>query len=131
LAEAAFEAQLADADTYNNEETGVDLRGVHKLAAYIQHLKWVRDTYPSSSDRALQLLERCTYELKSETSLQNDTRFVKLWIEYADMVRTPGEIFTFMGANKIGERVSLFWIAWAFVAEKAGGWKLTDQIFQK
>jgi hypothetical protein len=54
-----------------------------------------------------------------------------MWIEYADMVRTPGEIFTFMGANRIGERVSLFWIAWAFVAEKAGNNKLADQIFQK
>jgi hypothetical protein len=31
LAEAAFEAQLAAADTYNNTETGVDLRGVHKV----------------------------------------------------------------------------------------------------
>ena len=46
-------------------------------------------------------------------------------------MRTPGEIFSFMLANKIGEKVSLFWIAWAFVAEKAGNFKLTDQIFQK
>jgi hypothetical protein len=36
-----------------------------------------------------------------------------------------------MQVNKIGEKVALFWIAWAFVAEKAGNNKLTDQIFQK
>ena len=30
-----------------------------------------------------------------------------------------------------GEKVALFWIAWAFVAEKVGNFKLTDQIFQK
>ena len=47
------------------------------------------------------------------------------------MVRTPGEIFSFMQANKIGEKVSLFWVAWAFVAEKTENFKLTDQIFQK
>jgi hypothetical protein len=46
-------------------------------------------------------------------------------------VKTPGEIFTFMQTNKIGERVSLFWIAWGFVAEKAENFKLADQIFQK
>jgi hypothetical protein len=36
-----------------------------------------------------------------------------------------------MQSNGIGTRVSLFWIAWAFVAEKALNFKLTDQIFQK
>lgn len=47
------------------------------------------------------------------------------------MVRTPGEIFTYMQSNKIGEKVALFWIAWAYVAEKALNYKLADQIFQK
>jgi hypothetical protein len=46
-------------------------------------------------------------------------------------VRTPGEIFSFMQSNKIGEKVALFWIAWAFVAEKFDNFKLADQIFQK
>jgi hypothetical protein len=54
-----------------------------------------------------------------------------LWIEYADAVRTPGEIFSYMQSNKIGAKLSLFWIAWAFVTEKLENFKLTDQIFQK
>lgn len=36
-----------------------------------------------------------------------------------------------MNSNKIGEKVSLFWIAWGFVAEKAENFKLADQIYQK
>lgn len=47
------------------------------------------------------------------------------------MVRTPGDVFSFMQTNKIGEKVALFWVAWAYVAEKALNYKLTDQIFQK
>lgn len=47
------------------------------------------------------------------------------------MVRTPGEIFSYMQSNKIGEKVAVFWIGWAFVAEKAENFKLADQIFQK
>ena len=47
------------------------------------------------------------------------------------MVRTPGEIFTYLQLKGIGERLALFWIAWAFVAEKALNYKLADQIFQK
>jgi hypothetical protein len=36
-----------------------------------------------------------------------------------------------MQSNKIGERVALFWIAWAFITEKAENFRMTDQIFQK
>lgn len=46
-------------------------------------------------------------------------------------MRTPGEIFSFMQSNKIGEKVALFWIAWAFITEKHENYNLTDQIFQK
>ena len=104
------------------------------LDSYISYYKWVRDIYPSSSEKALKVLEECTYTLNkkdSSNSIKNNIKYVKMWIEYADMVRIPGDIFTFMNSNKIGDRVSLFWIAWAFVAEKAGNHKLTDQIFQK
>lgn len=47
------------------------------------------------------------------------------------MVRTPNDVFSFMNSNKIGDKVALYWIAWAFVAEKSENFKLTDQIFQK
>jgi hypothetical protein len=47
------------------------------------------------------------------------------------MVRTPNEVFSFMNSNKIGDKLALYWIAWAFVAEKAENFKLTDDIFQK
>jgi hypothetical protein len=52
-------------------------------------------------------------------------------ISQADLVRTPGDIFTYMSTNKVGERLALYWIAWAYVAEKAQNYKLADQIFQK
>eukprot|EP01035_Chromulina_nebulosa_P029665 gene29665-39339_t len=110
----------------NKEGAGLEL-----LLTYVKYLKWTRDSFPSSKDKALQLLERCTFELKEDEKLKNEPQFVKIWIEYADLVRTPGEIFSFMSTNKIGEKVALFWIAWAFVAEKANNFKLTDQIFQK
>ena len=68
------------------------------------------------------------------SSLRSDLTNLTLSFSYiaqADMVRTPGDVFSFMQTNKIGERVALFWVAWAYVAEKALNYKLTDQIFQK
>lgn len=47
------------------------------------------------------------------------------------MVRTPGEIFSYMQSNKIGDKVALFWMGWAYVAEKHENYNLADQIFQK
>lgn len=52
------------------------------LEIYLKYFKWIRDAYPSRSDKALVILERCTTDLKEEATLKNDVRFVKLWIEY-------------------------------------------------
>jgi hypothetical protein len=101
----------------------------------------------------MEFLERCTCDLKETELLKNDNRFIKMWIEYviynkialiyqkyiyflccieqADSVRNPGEIFQFMHSNKIGDKSAIFWISWAFTAEKAQNFTLTDQIFQK
>jgi mitotic checkpoint serine/threonine-protein kinase BUB1 beta len=102
-----------------------------KLALWLDYLSWARTSFPSSSTKTLEVLEACTNDLKGCKELRNDPHFVKLWIEYADLVQTPGEVFSFMQANKIGIRVALFWIAWAFVAEKLKNFGLTDKIFQK
>ena len=83
----------------NNGGNGLEL-----LMTYIKYLKWIRDSFPSNKDKALQLLEvhrrflhsniihpkyrdavvlqRCTFELKEDEKLKNDPQFVKVWIEY-------------------------------------------------
>lgn len=47
------------------------------------------------------------------------------------MVTHPDEVFKFMITNSIGSKTSLFWIAWAFVAEKSGNDSYADKIFHK
>ena len=101
------------------------------LDVYVKHYKWIRDTYPSDNSKSLTFLERATFDLKENESCRNDSKLVKMWCEYADSVRNPGEIFSFMQSNKIGDKNALFWIAWAFVAEKAQNYNMTDQIYQK
>ena len=36
-----------------------------------------------------------------------------------------------MQVNKIGTKVAIYWIAWAFVTEKLANHAMTDKIFQK
>lgn len=45
--------------------------------------------------------------------MKNEPKYVMLWIDYADTVRTPGEVFTFMQVNKIGELGNLFFLFFA------------------
>jgi hypothetical protein len=100
----------------------------------------------------VELLERCTRTFTHDPRYRNDERYIKvlyscvigwiahatvparlwqLWIKYADCMTDPDEIFKFMHKNKIGARVALFWVAWAFVNEKAGNDKFTDKLFVK
>jgi hypothetical protein len=110
-----------------------------------RYIKWTRENYPTSSSKSLEVLERATSVLKDIDELKNDIRQVQIWVEYvgssnsaielilsqADLLQTPGEVFSFMQANKIGTKVVVFWLAWAFVVEKLGNYSMTDKIFQK
>jgi hypothetical protein len=100
-------------------------------------------------------MERCTAALKGVPKYLNDPRFVRVWIEYvseahciwlmlglliayllyvylcvlqqADRTRDPLVVFKFMYANKIGSKLSMFWIAWAFVAETNGCFHVAEK----
>eukprot|EP01031_Cornospumella_fuschlensis_P026135 gene26135-31558_t len=102
-----------------------------KLDIYVMYVKWARDNFPNEASKEKKVLEMFTKEYTGKTEFYNDVRLVKLWIEYADKVRDQAETFSFMYTNKIGERLSLFYVAWAFVAEKDANMKAADTIFQK
>lgn len=46
------------------------------------------------------------------------------------MVSDPNDVFSFMQSNSVGTKLALYWIAWAFVAEKAQNYQFADRIFQ-
>jgi len=71
----AQEQDLPPPPTDSNQVPGL-------LEVYLLYFKWTRDTYPSSSDKALSVLELATCDLKHADHLKNDARLVKLWIEY-------------------------------------------------
>ena len=58
----------------------------HTLTFSCSYLKWTRSNFPSNSAKTLEVLEKCTNDLKNYEELKNDPRHVKVWIEY---VRCP------------------------------------------
>ena len=72
----------------------------------------------------------------------------QVWVSYIAEQTEPEEIFRHMHrclpdplsflvahfrlfSNHVGTRVALFWVAWAFVAEKKGDFKFVDKLFAK
>lgn len=77
------------------------------------------------------LLERATRAFVADPRYRNDSRYVELWIAYADLLPEPADVFKFMHANHIGEDVGLFYMAWAWVAESSSNFVLADKIYAR
>ena len=67
--------------------------------------------------------------MKDDERYRDDLRYLKVWIAYADRVAHPAEIFRHLHKLHIGRTLALFWVAWAWVAEKAGDYKFADKLY--
>ena len=119
-------------DPIASDRDNVDHDPLRYWILYIQH---IRESYPSDSQKQFLLMERCARTFLSRPFLvpryRNDVRFVRTCILYADKTSNPSEVFKLMSKLKVGTKVSLFWVAWAWVAEKASDYPFTEKIFRK
>ena len=102
---------------------------------WVLYIKHVRESYPSDSQKQFLIMERCArtfmYRPFLNPNYQNDIRFIRTCILYADKTSNPSEVFKLMSKIKVGTLTALFWVAWAWVAEKAQDFQFTEKIFQK
>ena len=102
---------------------------------WVLYIKHVRESYPSDSQRQFLIMERCArtfmYRPFLRPAYKNDIRFIRTCILYADKTSNPSEVFKLMSKIKVGTLTALFWVAWAWVAEKASDFQFTEKIFQK
>lgn len=119
-------------DPSTTDRDNVDYDPLRYWVLYIKH---IRDAYPSDSQRQFLVMERCVRTFMARPfvipSYINDVRFVRTCILYADKSSNPSDVFKLMGKIKVGTKVALFWVAWAWVAEKAQDFPFTEKIFQK
>lgn len=76
-------------------------------------------------------MERCTKELFHLPKYKGDVRYLRIWIQYADLCNDPTDIFKFLESNEIGQGCSLFYEAYATFLEFRGKYNSADQIYQK
>lgn len=101
------------------------------LQVWVRYLNWLQKEYPSDNFEVFRLLERCTLHFKDCERYKNDVRYLKFWLFYADHLQDPGDIYKYLHRNKIGSELSLFWVAWAWNAEKRGNFPLAEKVLTK
>ncbi|KAA0168537.1 hypothetical protein FNF31_00417 [Cafeteria roenbergensis] len=102
------------------------------LSVWKRYIAWITESYPSGGKASglLEVLHRCTQALLDDERYTNDPDCIVVWIQYANMLPDPADVFRFMRERRIGERVALFWIAFALVAEQSRKYALADKCYK-
>lgn len=90
------------------------------LEAWCAYVKWCIDNYPegkSSESGIVPLLERATREFCKSEQYQNDSRYLRLWILYAQHTDVPRDVFHFLMSNEIGTKLASLYEELAHVLE--------------
>ena len=90
------------------------------LEAWCSYVKWCIDNYPegkSSESGIVPLLERVTRLFRESEQYQNDSRYLRLWILYAQHTDVPRDVFQFLLSNEIGTKLASLYEELANVLE--------------
>ena len=101
------------------------------IVHWLRYIKYHEETYVSDTHAQFLLMERCTQALLHHPKYQNDVRYVRVCILYADKTSSPHEQFKFFHKHKVGSTTAIFWMAWAWVAEKRKDYPFCEKIFKK
>ncbi|CAH0476407.1 unnamed protein product [Peronospora belbahrii] len=128
----SFQAKLRLEDEVKAKECAIAAYdGDDPLADWLEYVRWLEIKMPEDTRKKFKVLEKCTRQLKDNPRYRNDMRYIRLWIQYADLVSNPKDIFKYLYQNKIGERVSLFYIGWAYVLETMANYPQAHKIYLK
>lgn len=105
--------------------------GEDPLQNWLAYIKFYQNSFPSDTHQQFLLMERCTRALVKMTHYANDERFISVCAKYADKTKEPAQVFKYLHQQKIGSKTALFWVAWAFVAEKQNDFPFAEQIYKK
>ena len=98
---------------------------------WLRYIKYHEETYPSDTHAQFLLKERSVISLLHHPKYTNDVRFIRVCVLYADSVDDPHGQFKLFHKHKVGSEVAIFWLAWAWVAEKNKDFQFAEKIFRK
>jgi checkpoint serine/threonine-protein kinase len=91
------------------------------LQIYIDYIDWTIQMYPQVQNldsNLMSLLKSATDAFKDTLLYKNDLRYLKIWIEYAQWVEEPLDIFLYLRKHGIGQASALYYLEYAAYYEK-------------
>lgn len=105
--------------------------GKDPIVPWLKYIKYHEETYPSDTHAQFLIMERCMHSLFHMPQYKNDVRYIRVCVLYADKTSNPDEQFKLFHKHKIGEYVAIYWLAWAWVAEKRKDFPFAEKIFNQ
>ena len=88
------------------------------LEVWVRYVRWLDEAYPLDRLEGFLGRERCARKLRDREACRQDSRYVRMWLEYIDGLESPLEAFNFMEQQGIGLRSCDFWTSRANAAER-------------
>ncbi len=102
------------------------------LGIWMQYIQWIDASYPQGNLLLKkEEFERCGMSLAQDERYKNDERYLKIWIAYADLLQDPIDVFRYLRANNIGQKLALFYVAMAWVCEHRGNFPKAEKAYEK
>jgi checkpoint serine/threonine-protein kinase len=106
---ASFEKQIAESEELDDP-----------IQPYLDYIKYINELCPqghTAENGLVQILERCTSQFRDAPYYKDDSRYLKVWIQYAKYSDAPKELYTYLCRKEIGRNLSLFYEEFAAFLE--------------
>eukprot|EP01134_Creolimax_fragrantissima_P000248 CFRG0248T1 len=102
------------------------------LETWLSYISWSRQEFPDGNNcETLKLYERCARKFVDYEQYRNDTRYLRIWLNFADGAIDPVDIFKFLRSKNIGSTLTLFYEAYALALEIKGSKKQANQVYEE
>lgn len=94
---------------------------------------WIKTTFPTGNSKSglLGALERCFKAYYDGEEYKEDLRYLKICLQYGDMIKEPLELYNFLENRGIGLKSYLYWCARGYYHEMRQEWDLADKCYQR
>jgi len=107
--------------------------GPDPLDPWYRYIAWVEQEYPKGGKEGNvhELIQKCIKKFKDEKNVQNDSRFLEIWLKYASISAQPLEVYDFMYKQGVCSQQAGLYEAWAWQLERNGSYKKAEGVFVK
>lgn len=116
----ALKSAITEVDRAAHLKKIHEYHGQDPLQNWLEYIQWAEETFPSGDPKILPILEECVNKLQDLPAYSQSTKFLKVWIKYAQKVRDPESLFEYLHEKGICSRRALLYEAWATVLENKG-----------